>query len=81
MIGKEEFRKMVSEILKISPSEINDETNFITELGIDSLKLLQLVNAIESHYNIDIDDAQIEKIIIFNDAYSYVKHLVDLKPR
>ncbi len=81
MNGKEEFRRKVAEILRILPSAINDETNFITGLGIDSLKLLQLVNGIEVHYSIEIDDAQIEKLINFSDAYAYVKHLIDLKPR
>jgi acyl carrier protein len=78
-MDREEFRKKVAEILKLSPTTINDDTNLIKDLGIDSLKLLQLVNGIEVCYNVEIDDAQIDKLSNFSDAYAYVKHLVDLK--
>ena len=74
-MNRDEFRDTIAQILKLPSSAIDDETNFINDLGIDSLKLLQIVNGIEVHYRVEIDDAQIARINNFDDAYSYVKQL------
>jgi acyl carrier protein len=78
---REEFREKAAEILRLTPSLLNDDTDLMNDLGIDSLKLLQLVNGIEVFYNIEIDDAKIDSLTCFGDAYTYVKHLTDQRAK
>jgi acyl carrier protein len=71
-MDREEFRKIVAQILEIPPESIREDTDFYNDLGVDSLKLLKLINGIECHYNIDVDDGQLDSLSNFGDAYAYV---------
>lgn len=59
---KREVRKMVAEIGEISEEEIKDDSNFIDDLGFDSMKALEIAAAIEKKYKIRISEEEIPKI-------------------
>jgi len=71
----EEFRKIVAQTLEISPESIKEDTDFYNDLGVDSLKLIKLINDIECHYNIEVDDGQLDSLSNFGGAYAYVANL------
>ena len=55
----EEIKKILAEILDIENHIITPETYLIRELGAESIDLLELAIAINSGFNIDVDDDEI----------------------
>ena len=55
----EEIKKILAEILDIENHNITPETYLIRELGAESIDLLELAIAINSGFNIDVDDDEI----------------------
>lgn len=66
------LKKIINEKLGVEESEINRDTNFINDLGADSLDTVELIMAIEQEFNITIPDDEAEGIVTFGDAYDYV---------
>lgn len=55
----EEIKKNLAEILDIENHNITPETYIIRELGAESIDLLELAVAINSGFNIDVNDDEI----------------------
>jgi acyl carrier protein len=55
----EEIKKILAEILDIENHIITPETYLIRELGAESIDLLELAVAINSGFNIDVNDDEI----------------------
>ena len=71
-------REQLAEILEKSPDEITEDVPF-TDLGADSLALIELVEALEENlasYSADfhIDDEDLEGLLSVRDAVNYVAH-------
>lgn len=69
-------RDQLAEILEKSPDEIHEDVPF-TDLGADSLALIELVEALEealSKYSagFHIDDEDLEGLLSVRDAVNYV---------
>lgn len=67
-ISLDELKKLVVEncILRVQPDEILEDTPLFgpKSIGLDSLDALQLTVAIEQHYGIVIDDAEIARQVM-----------------
>ena len=50
-------RKMVADHLGVEESKVNDEANFIDDLGADSLDTVELVMAFEEEFASEISDS------------------------
>jgi acyl carrier protein len=59
--------------LGIEPDKVKLESDFSTELGADSLDIVELVMAIEEAFEIDINDDDAGSISTVQDALDYVK--------
>jgi acyl carrier protein len=66
------IRKIIAENLRIDINSIKSESNFVKDLGADSLNIVEVVMAIEEEFEIEIPDedaegletvAQLEKYI------------------
>lgn len=65
-------KNVVGEVLKISPSEISDEANFIFDLGANSMQSLLLVGAFEEEFNIEMDEDKALEIQNIADAVAFI---------
>ncbi|MDE3008837.1 MAG: acyl carrier protein [Acidobacteriota bacterium] len=66
----------LAEILEKNPSDISEDASF-TDLGADSLALIELVEALEEHLSTNaagfhIDDEDLEGLTSVRDAVNYV---------
>lgn len=61
MINKE-LMQIISSIIGIEEKtfEINENTNLIYDLGFDSFKLVTLIIEVETHFNIIIEDNDLD---------------------
>ena len=64
-------REIVSDQLGLEESEVQNHHSF-EELGADSLDLVELIMEFEDEYEIEIPDADAEKIFTVQQAIDYV---------
>ena len=67
------LQNIVGQQLTINPQLIKLKSNFIKDLGVDSLELIELVLTVEYEFDITIDDQSASKIRTFEDLYNCVK--------
>ena len=68
----DKVKKMVADHLGVEESKVNDEANFIDDLGADSLDTVELVMAFEEKFDIEIPDDAAETIQTVQNAIDYI---------
>ncbi len=69
----EDVSEVVVEQLNVDPAEVKEESKFVEDLGADSLDVVELVMALEEKFDIEIPDADAEKIVTVKDAIDYIE--------
>ncbi|MGE0785306.1 MAG: acyl carrier protein [Sandaracinaceae bacterium] len=68
----DKVKEIISQQLDVDVSQIKEESQFIEDLGADSLAIVELVLAFEEQFEIEIPDEDTEKIRTVGDACSYI---------
>lgn len=68
----EKVKEIIIEQLDVQADQVTEEASFIEDLGADSLDTVELVMALEEHFDIEIPDEDAEKIKTVKDAVSYI---------
>lgn len=55
-------------------STITESTNFLTELGLDSISLLYMVMSIQNEFGIKIRNEELMKMSLVSDLIAYIKN-------
>ena len=79
MSSEEVFEKVkgiIVEQLLVSETSDTLEASFIDDLGADSLDIVELVMALEEEFDIEIPDADAEKVVTVGDVVDYIKENV-----
>jgi acyl carrier protein len=69
----EALKEIVAEQLSASVEEITESTNFIEDLGADSLDLFELAMAMEEKFDIEIPSEDLQLIKTVGDAAKYIE--------
>ncbi|MGD0335840.1 MAG: acyl carrier protein [Candidatus Omnitrophota bacterium] len=69
-----ELTQMVSEITEVPVEKLTPEADFFTELGVDSLKAIEIVAAFEKKYKIIVPEKDIPKIRNLKQIIDYFKN-------
>ena len=64
--------KDIAEQLGVNEADIKNESNFVDDLGADSLDTVELVMALEEEFECEIPDEDAEKITTVQQAIDYV---------
>jgi acyl carrier protein len=72
---EEEIREFVSEITEAPPGKLTLDADFFTDLGVDSLKAIEIVAAFEKKYKIIIPEKDIPKIRTLRQIVEYTRNL------
>ena len=67
------LKAMVADRLHVSEDEITPESTFISDLGADSLEVVELIMALEDEFGISIPDEDAEKLQTVQDAVNYIQ--------
>lgn len=73
MTTRETMLKMTSDHLGVAVDKISDTSNFMDDLGADSLDLVELTMAFEEEFNIVITDAETEGLTDFASAVALIE--------
>lgn len=72
----EKVKGIIVEQLGVAETAVSMEASFIDDLGADSLDIVELVMAIEEEFDIEIPDADAEKVVTVGDVVDYIKENV-----
>jgi len=64
--------EIVAEQMGVDKEQVNDTTDFVNDLGADSLDQVELVMLFEDEFKLDIPDEDAEKIKTIGDAVKYI---------
>jgi len=68
--------EVFQEDFELEPNQLLPEANLFTELGLDSLDVVDLVVALQKKFDVSIrDDERIRDIRTMEDLYSFVEAL------
>ena len=70
---KEKIIKLIAKTLDINPKDINEKTNLVKDLEVESLDLVDLVAAVEDEFGIEIADKDIKNIQTVGDIIKYAE--------
>lgn len=72
---EQEITKLVSEIIEVPVEKIAPEADFFKDLGVDSLKAIEIVAAFEKKYRVIVPENDIPKIRTLKQIVEYTKKL------
>jgi len=72
---EEEVKKMIADITEVPVEKLTPDADFFKDLGIDSLKAIEIVAAFEKKYRIIIPEKDIPNIRNIRQVLEYTKNL------
>ena len=69
----EKVKSIIVEQLGVAETAVTMEASFIDDLGADSLDIVELIMALEEEFDIEIPDADAEKVATVGDVVDYIK--------
>jgi len=72
---EEEIKKLIADITEVPVEKLKPDADFFKDLGIDSLKAIEIVAAFEKKYRIIIPEEDIPKIRNLMQIVEYTKKL------
>ena len=72
-ISKEEVKKVMVEYLSIDANQIQDDTSFTKELGLDSLDTMDLLMALNEAFNIRVSPEQIQPVDTLDELVALIQ--------
>lgn len=70
----EKVREILCDQLEIDPDDVTLDTDIISDLGADSLDLVDFVMSLEDEFDKEIPDEDIEGIKTIGDIVSYIEN-------
>lgn len=74
-----ELKELIADVSGREVDEITTETSFFEDLGIDSIKAIEITVAIEKKYKIRVKDEQVSEITTVAKAIKVVKEALAKK--
>ena len=74
---EQEVKEMLSKLTGLDPSEISDNADIINDLGVDSLKVIEIATSIERTYKVVVKDSELAKLRTVKDAVGFIKELLE----
>ena len=72
---EDKLKEIVAEQLGVEQSSITPEASFASDLGADSLDVVEMVMKIEEEFNVELPDERAEEVQNLSDAVRVVTEL------
>jgi acyl carrier protein len=73
----ETIREIIAEHLDVDVAELTDHSRFREDHGADSLRLMDVLAALETTFDIEIDEARLEHMVDLRSVCEIVFELAD----
>lgn len=72
----ERIKKVTAEVLKIAPEKVKDDSEFVEELGAESIQSIELVAAFEEEFDIEMDEDAALAVKSVGDAARFIEDIL-----
>ena len=69
---KDRILEIIAEQFHVNVEDLEEDTNFVDDLNVDSIELLELVMAIEDEFDIELEDDVLENITTVVDVLDFI---------
>lgn len=69
----DKIKKILADTLDVNEEELSADTNIATDLGADSLDVVEILMSIEDEFDIEIPDSEIENIRTIGELVEYIE--------
>ncbi len=69
----ETLKEVICRFVDIDPNTLTEETNIRSELGLNSLELINIAVAIEDEFDLEIPDREVANIETLGDAIKVIQ--------
>ena len=69
----DKVKAIIVDQLGVEENEVKLESSFVDDLGADSLDIVELIMALEEEFDLEIPDADAEKVVTVSDVVEYIK--------
>lgn len=76
---EQSVKQLIANVIGREPEELKPEANFWKDLGVDSIKAIEITVALERQFKISVRDEQIPRIATVGDAINIVKQALEKK--
>jgi acyl carrier protein len=73
------IRSIIAKVLEVDKKKITPEARFVEDLGMDSMRALEILAAIETIYKVQIPEESLPKIVDYNEVMKLTKELLSKK--
>ena len=70
---EERIKEIVCEIVGIAKEEVNPDASFMDDMGLDSLRALEILAAIENEYSITIEPERLREMTTLSNVIKLTK--------
>ncbi len=74
---EERIKKVVARLLKVDESEINENSDFVKDLGAESIQSIELVAAFEEEFDIEMDEDASLQVKTVSKAIEFIKKAME----
>jgi acyl carrier protein len=69
----------IAQDMEIDEAKITDDAHFITDMGLDSMALLEVLATMEKKFSVTIPDTEFPNIVSINKCAETVQKYIDQK--
>lgn len=73
----EKLREVICRFVDIDPETLTEDTNIRTELGLNSLELVNIAVAIEDEFDVEIPDREVVHLETLGDAAKLIEKYME----
>ena len=74
---QKEIIELIASVLELDKKDINENTNLLVDLEIESLDLVDLISAFEEKYQLEIPDQDIKNFQTVGDIIKYIEQNIN----
>lgn len=71
------IREIICRFVDIDPESLTENTNIRSDLGLNSLELINVAVAIEEEFDVEIPDREVANIETLGDAIAVIEKYLD----
>ncbi|MCR4917747.1 MAG: acyl carrier protein [Alphaproteobacteria bacterium] len=69
----DKVKEIVADKLGVDKAKVTETSSFVTDLGADSLDVVEFVMEVEKEFDITIPDEEATKLLTVGDAVKYIE--------
>lgn len=73
----DEIKAVVCRVLEVDEDKVRADHNFLTDLGADSMKLIELLANLEIEFDVEVDAGEFEHLVSLNGVYDVLSRALD----